>query len=129
MAAHFPGLVQVLIKWVIKLVKSGQTVTPSETLMSCKCSPHVAKMSTFAYNWLNSVIIKNTLTLNSTHHIFNLRYTQVFIFIIIVLLKRVEKGCLDQILFSVIFLSYRRKQFYWIKNLRSTRKQRRFSSN
>jgi hypothetical protein len=45
MAAHFPGLVQVLIKWVVKLVKSGQTVTPSETLMSCKCSPHVAKMS------------------------------------------------------------------------------------
>ena len=129
MAAHFPGLVQVLIKWVVKLVKSGQTVTPSETMMSCKCSSHVAKMSPFVYNRVNSVIIKNTLTLNSTQHIFNLRYTKVFIFIIIVLLKRVEKGWLDQILVSVIFLSYRRKQFYWIKNLRSTRKPRRFSSN
>jgi len=43
------------------------------------------KMATLTYN----VIIKNAMILNIIYNIFNLRYTEVVICIILVILKRV----------------------------------------
>ena len=48
----------------------------------------VSKMSTLTYNQANSVITKNTIILNIIHNIFNLRDTEVVVYILIILLKK-----------------------------------------
>jgi len=41
----------------IKLVLWSQTSHLSEMMGSCKCFPHVNKMSTPIYNWVNSGVV------------------------------------------------------------------------
>ena len=53
MTSPFPGRAQTLQykKGWVKLVLCAQTYPPlSEMIRSCKCFPHVSKMSTLAYN-------------------------------------------------------------------------------
>jgi len=45
-------------------------------------------MSTLRYNWMRSVAIENALIFDLTHNIFNLRYTEVVMCIILVPLKK-----------------------------------------
>ena len=60
---------------------------------SYKSFLHVSKMPTLAYNWANSIVIKNDVILNIIHNIFNLRDTGVVICIILVLVKRANAVC------------------------------------
>ena len=48
----------------IKLVLWAQSFPPSEMMRSCKCFPRASEIPTLAYNWTNSVIIKNAIILN-----------------------------------------------------------------
>jgi hypothetical protein len=48
----------------VKLVFWAQIFSLSEMMQSCKCFPYVSKLSTLTYNWANSNIIKNAITLN-----------------------------------------------------------------
>ena len=57
---------------------------------SCKCFPHESKMPDFTYSQLNSVILKNVIIFNITHNICHLRDTDVFICVILAILKRVD---------------------------------------
>ena len=41
-----------------------QTSTLTEVMRSCKCFPHVSKMSTLTYNWVNSVVMESAIILN-----------------------------------------------------------------
>ena len=64
-------------------------------LQSCKYFLHVSKIPTLTYNWLNNDIIKNAIILIFIIiYIFliyiNLRDTEGFIYIIVVLLKRAD---------------------------------------
>jgi hypothetical protein len=52
----------------VRLVLWPQTSSLSEMMQSCKCFPHVSKMSTLSYNMANSFIIKNDMTLNIIHY-------------------------------------------------------------
>jgi len=49
----------------------------------------VSKISTFE-NWAKNVVIKNAIMLNIMHNIFDLRDTESFICIILVLLKKTD---------------------------------------
>jgi len=44
----------------------------------------------FTYIWMNSVCIKTAIIWNSIHNIFNLRDTDVVIYMILVLLKKAD---------------------------------------
>jgi len=64
-------------------------------MRSCKYFLHVSKIPTLTYNWLNNDIIKNAIILIFINiYIYliyiNLRDTELFIYIILVLLKRVH---------------------------------------
>ena len=74
----------------VKIVLWAQTFPVSEMIRSCTCFPRVSKMSTLRYNWANSVIVKNAMTMSIIHNIFNFRDTEVVICIILVLLFIVD---------------------------------------
>ena len=50
----------------------------------------VSKMSTLTYNQANSIITKNAIILNIIHNIFNLRDTEIDVYILIILLKKAD---------------------------------------
>jgi len=74
----------------VKLVLCAQTFPLSEMMRSCKCFSHVSKIPTLAYNWANTVIIKNAIILIPIHNIFNLCDTEGVICIILILLKKAD---------------------------------------
>jgi predicted transcriptional regulator len=47
-------------------------------------------MSTLTYNQANSIITKNAIILNIIHNIFNLRDTEIDVYILIILLKKAD---------------------------------------
>jgi hypothetical protein len=58
----------------------GPTLCPTDMKMqSCKCLPHVSKMSTLTYNREDSVIMKSTPIFNFTHNEFNLALSNHFL--------------------------------------------------
>ena len=75
MTAHFPGLLQALHihdrsfpwlatdtsmkKWWNQASFMGLNPPVSEMIQSCKCFPHVSKIPTLIYNWVNSVDVKS----------------------------------------------------------------------
>ena len=65
----------------VKLEVWAQTSPLSEMIQSCTCFSHASKMPTFRHNRTNSFIIKNAIILNILHNIYNLRDTEVNIYI------------------------------------------------
>ena len=59
-------------------------------MWSCKCCAHVSKMPTLTQHWLRIVVVKNALILKFIHNTFNLRYIEVVICLILVILKRAD---------------------------------------
>jgi len=53
----------------------------SEVMPSCKCFPHVSKMPTLTFYHVNTVSTRNFIILYAIDNIFNLRDTEVVIFI------------------------------------------------
>jgi hypothetical protein len=47
-----------------KLALWTKTSTLNEVMRSCKWFPHVSKMSTLTYNWVNSVVMESAIILN-----------------------------------------------------------------
>ena len=59
----------------------------SEVMRSCKCFPHVSKMPTITFYHANTVTTRNVIILYAIDNIFDLRDTEVVIFI-----EKVDKG-------------------------------------